>query len=88
MSGTPINVLFFKPGDQTPINMQLKDDMMFAEVALKYFGKAGIDQVKDDPKFLFNSKELKTDSYKSLADLGIKNMSRIDVVIGKDVIGA
>ena len=88
MSGAPINVCFMKPGDQTPINMQLTDGMMFAEVALKYFGKAGIDQAKDQPKFLFNSKELKTDSYKSLAELGIKNMSRIDVVIGKDVIGA
>ena len=68
-----------------PINMQLKDDTMFAEVALKYFGKAGIDQDRDQPKFLFNSKELRTDSYKSLSELGIRNMSKIEVVIGKDV---
>ena len=88
MSGTPINVCFMKAGDMAPINMQLMDNMMFAEVAYKYFGKAGIDQIKDQPKFLFNSKELKTDSFKSLAELGIKNMSRIEVVIGKDVIGA
>ena len=81
-----INVTFIKAG--TSINMQLKDDMMFAEVALKYFTKMGINQTTDQPKFLFNSKELKTDSYKSLAELGIRNMSRIEVVIGKDVIGA
>ncbi len=88
MSGTPINVCFMKAGAAAPINMQVTDDMMFAEVALKYFGKAGIDQVNDQPKFLFNSKELKTDTCKTLADLGIKNMSRVEVVIGKDVIGA
>ena len=88
MSGTPINVCFMKAGDMAPINMQLMDNMMFAEVAYKYFGKAGIDQIKDQPKFLFNSKELKTDTCKTLADLGIKNMSRVEVVIGKDVIGA
>ena len=81
-----INVCFMKAG--IPINMQLKDDTMFAEVALKYFGKAGIDQDRDQPKFLFNSKELRTDSYKSLSELGIRNMSKIEVVIGKDVIGA
>ena len=81
-----INVCFMRAG--TPINMQLKDDMMFAEVALKCFTKMGINQATDQPKFLFNSKELKIDTYKSLAELGIKNMSRIEVVIGKDVIGA
>ena len=81
-----INVAFIKSG--TSISMQLTDDMMFAEVAMKYFTKMGINQATDQPKFLFNSKELKTDSYKSLAELGIRNMSRIEVVIGKDVIGA
>ena len=81
-----INVCFMRAG--TPINMQLKDDMMFAEVALKYFNKMGINEATDQPKFLFNSKELKIDSYKSLAELGIRNMSRIEVVVGKDIIGA
>lgn len=81
-----MNVTFIKEGQ--PINMQVVDSMMFAEVAMKYFNKMGIDQTKDQPKFIFNSKELKTDSYKSLAELGIRNMSRIEVVIGKDVIGA
>ncbi len=81
-----INVTFIKAGQ--PINMQVVDNMMFAEVAMKYFNKMGINQATDNPKFLFNSKELRTDSYKSLAELGIRNMSRVEVVIGKDVIGA
>ena len=83
-----INVVFAKPDGSSPINMQLTDDMMFAEVALKYLTKMGIDQNVDQPKFLFNSKELKIDSYKSLKELGIKNMTRVEVVIGKNIIGA
>ena len=81
-----INVCFMKAG--VPINMQLKDDMMFAEVAYKYYSKMGINQETDQPKFLFNSRELRNDSYKTLAELGIRNMAKIEVVIGKDVIGA
>ena len=81
-----INVCFVKLG--VPINMQVTDDMMFSEVAYKYFAKAGIDQVKDQPKFLFNSREIKPDNYKSLKELDIRNMTRINVVLGKDIIGA
>ena len=68
--------------------MQVTDDMMFSEVAFKYFAKAGIDQVKDQPKFLYNSREIKPDNFKSLKELGIRNMTRINVVLGKDIIGA
>ena len=81
-----INVCFVKLG--VPINMQVTDDMLFAEVALKYFAKAGIDQAKDQPKFLFNSREIKPDNYKSLKELDIRNMTRINVVLGRDIIGA
>ena len=70
-----INVCFSKAG--VPINMQVTDSMMFAEVALKYFNKMGIDQVKDQPKFLFNSKEIRNDCYKTLKELGIRNMARL-----------
>ena len=81
-----INVCFVK--ESKPVNLQVTDDMMFAEIAFKYFSKMGIDQNTDQPKFLFNSKEIRNDCYKTLRELGIKNMARIDVVIGKDVIGA
>ena len=81
-----IKVCFVKL--EVPINMQVTDDMMFSEVAFKYFAKAGIDQVKDQPKFLFNSREIKPDNYKSLKELDIRNMTRINVVLGRDIIGA
>ena len=81
-----INICFIKSGQ--PINMQAKTDMMFAEVALKYIQKAGINQTTDQPKFIFNSSELCTDSCKSLDELKIRDGARIEVVLGKDIIGA
>ena len=80
-----INVCFIKSGQ--PINIQATSDMMFAELALKYFQKTGV-KPEDDPKFIFNSQELVTDSCKTLDDLHIIDGARIEVVIGKDVIGA
>ena len=80
-----MNVCFIQNGQ--PINMQTSSEMMFAELALKYFQKTGVKQ-EDQPKFIFNSQELVTDSCKTLDDLHIIDGARIEVVIGKDVIGA
>ena len=80
-----MNVCFIRSGH--PINIQTKGDMMFAELALKYFQKTGVKQ-EDQPKFIFNSQELVTDSCKTLDELHIIDGARIEVVIGKDVIGA
>ena len=68
--------------------MQTTSDTMFAELALKYIQKVGINQQTDQPKFIFNSAELVTDSFKSLEDLRIRDGARIEVVLGKDIIGA
>ena len=81
-----MNVCFVKSG--VPINMQANDNMIFAELAWKYFGKVGIDQQNDQPKFIFNSKEIKVESAKNLKELEIRNGSRIEVVLKKDIIGA
>ena len=81
-----MNVCFVKSG--VPINMQSNENMMFAELAYKYFGKVGIDQLNDQPKFIFNSKEIKLESGKNLKELEIRNGSRIEVVLKKDIIGA
>ena len=59
--------------------------MMFAEIALKFFNRIG--GLNEDYKFFFNSKEIKSNSYKSLEELNIINGSIIDVVCIKDVIG-
>ena len=81
-----INVCFIKSGQ--PINMQAKSDMMFAELALKYIQKVGINQQNDQPKFIFNSANLVTDTCKTLEELKIRDGARIEVVLGKDIIGA
>ena len=81
-----INVVFSKAGKT--VMMQTNSKMMFAELALKYSQKVGIDLKADQIKFIFNSMEIKTDSCRELEEIGINNMARIDVVVGKDVIGA
>ena len=74
-----INVEFRKEREHSI--MQFIDNSMFSEVVIYYSHKAGIDLYKDDPKFIFKSKEIKANSYKTLAELGITNNSRIDVVL-------
>ena len=82
-----IKVIFIRNGRN--IILEATDDMMFAELVLKFARKEGINFSEDEVKFLFNSRELKTDSYKSLAEIGIRNMTRIDVVDnGKKFFGA
>ena len=82
-----INV-FFNKGNEQKIMMQTTSDTLFAELALKYFQKTGIDQKQDLPKFIYNSKSIPHDSCKSMEELGIRDGAKIDVVIGAAVIGA
>ena len=81
-----INVYFKKGNDQT-ILMQAKSDMMFAELILKYFQKTGMNE-NDQPQFLFNSQSIPYDSCKSLDEIKVRDGAKIDVVIGKTIIGA
>ena len=81
-----INV-YFKKGNEQTILMQAKSDMMFAELVLKYFQKTGISE-KDEPQFLFNSSSIPHDSCKSLDEIKIRDGAKIDVVLGKTIIGA
>ena len=74
-----INFRFILNG-QT-INIQAKTDEMFAEVAFRYLGKAGLDINANNPKFLFNTQELKLDNPKTLAELNMPKIANIDVVL-------
>ncbi len=77
----------FKKGNEQSIFMQATGDMMFAELALKYYQKTGITN-EDQPQFIFNSQSIPGDSFRTLNELNIRDGARIDVVIGKNVIGA
>ena len=59
-------------------NMFVKDDMMFCEV-VKSFSKFIPLKEGDEAKFFFNSNEIKSDSSRKLKEIGITNMSIIEV---------
>ena len=81
-----INVCFVLSDDGRRVNVQATTDMMFAELAYKFFNKSGIKQ-EDNPTFIFCSQQLVTDTCKSLAELNIRDGARIEVIVGK-IIGA
>ena len=80
-----INLLFTKNGQN--VFVQTTSEEMFAQAALKFCQKAGINS-NEAVKYLFNNEELKINSPKSLAELNLRDGSRIDVVMTSTVIGA
>ena len=80
-----INICFAIIG--RTINIQGELNMKFSDLAKKVCIKGGITP-DDQPKFIFNSMQLGLDEPRTLVRLGLKNNSRIEVVLLKDVIGA
>ena len=78
-----INILLIKDGET--INMQAKNDMMFSELAFKYFEKYNINQDIEKQKFIYNSNEIIPDTYKTLDELNIYNGSRIEVIVDNEI---
>ena len=60
------------------INIQASPNMMFAEIVLKFMNVIG--NQERNLKFLYNSRELKVDSYKNLKELNLGNMATIEVI--------
>ena len=83
MSGLIYNLFFNFFGHC--INVQAKSDELFAEVALRFLQKVG--RTGENIKFYFNSNELKLESYKTLAEYGIVDKSKIDIVFFGQVTG-
>ncbi len=81
-----MNICFVQSGGRTVV-MQTTPKTMFAELVQKYYAKVDISSM-DQPKFIFNSKELKSDSAKTLEDLKLRDGARVDVIIGRTIIGA
>ena len=67
----------FVDTNEISINLQLTTDTKFSEAVKKYQIKAGINII--EKKFFFNSKEISKDCDETLAELGIENMSKIEV---------
>ena len=85
MSAQFLNIIFILNGQRVMI--QAKSDELFAEVALRYMQKAGLN-LQQAPKFFYNSMELKLEAAKSLEEYHIGNQANIDVVLSSLVIGA
>ena len=77
-SGKKIHVSFEIMNGET-FNTILKDDIMFAEVTMQFCSQYGALKGEnknietDKVRFFFNGKEIKSYSYKTLAELGISN---------------
>ena len=88
MSGKKINVSFKFMNDE-PINTSLKNDMMFAEVAMQFCEQYGALTSKkietDKVKFIYNGKAIKSYSYKTLEELGISNNARLLVITSETI---
>ena len=88
MSGKKINVSFEFLDDE-PFNASLKNDMMFAEVAMQFCEQYGALTSKkietDKVKFIYNGKAIKSYSYKTLEELGISNNARLLVIISETI---
>ncbi len=81
------NILFSKNDNGQNVTVQAKSDEFFAQVAFKFIQKAGITD-QNSVKYLYNNQELKINSPKTLAELNLRDRSKIDVVMTNTVIGA
>ena len=59
-------------------NMHVSEDMMFCEVVKNFFRQVPLKE-ENEAKFFFNSNEIKSDSARNLKELGVTNMSIIEV---------
>ena len=62
-------------------------DMKFCELAAKFCTKANISP-NDQPGFILGSVQINLEDLRTLRELKIRDQSRIEVVLKKDVIGA
>ena len=85
MSTQFLNLIFVLNGQRVMIQATSKD--LFAEVALRYMQKTDL-KAEQNPKFFYNSAELKLDAAKTLEEYHITPQSNIDVVLSSLVIGA
>jgi hypothetical protein len=60
-------------------NMNVKEEMLFAEVALNFFKYYHMKN-ENEATFFYNKSQIKSDSIRNLKDLGIQNMSTIEVI--------
>ena len=88
MSGKKI-LISFKFMNDEPIYTRLKDNIMFAEVAMQFceqYGNLTRKNIEiDKVKFIFNAHTIKSYSHKTLAELGISDNAFLLVIISETI---
>lgn len=85
-SGTEyLNICFTILGRN--VIVQGQSNMKFSDLVAKFLNKAVIKEA-DKPKFILNGLQVPPDSTQTLKQLNLHNMSKIDVFMEKDIIGA
>ena len=69
------------------VMVQGQSSMTFSDLVVKFLNKAVLKQ-EDKPKFILNGLQVPPNSTKTLKQLNLHNMSKIDVFMEKDIIGA
>ena len=77
------NILFSLNGGYT-VNMYVNENMLFIEVAEKFYEFFQIKR-NDEVIFIYNSRNIKPDSCRTLKEIGMKNMSKIEVITQKPI---
>ena len=80
-----MNILFAIIGRN--VLVQGTPDMKFCELARKFCTKANISP-NDQPAFILRSVQLNLEEQRTLSDLKLRDQSRIEVVLKRDVISA
>ena len=83
--GDDINWNIIFQGNGKIINVQATKDLKFSDLATRFKNKAATNEV---PAFFLNSFKLDENDQRTLAQLGLHNQSKIDVVFTNSVIGA
>ena len=80
-----MNIIFAIIG--RTVLVQGTPDMKFCELVTRFCTKASISP-NDQPGFILNSTQLSQEDQRTLRELKLRDQSRIEVVLKKDVIGA
>ena len=77
-------IIIFDLNGGQKVNMYVTENMMFFEVVLNFYKNL---QIKKDNEvtFIYNNRKLNPDSCKTLKELEIRNMSRIEAITNKPI---
>ena len=86
--GEKIILIFSQIGRSVTIEIGMNNNLYDAAIKYGAKNKISISKIKNDYKFIFNSRILDIENKQTLKEIGIKNVCKIDVVDNSKIIGA